>query len=76
MEIATDMNGDIQQPDEPLEGAAEVDDEIALRLQLLLQMLGLCFVGICFNTFFSGAQNLFEVEHKSLFYCFISNERS
>jgi len=35
MEIATDMNGDIQQPDEPLEGAAEVVDEIAHRLQLL-----------------------------------------
>jgi len=28
MEIATDMNGDIQQPDEPLEGAAEVVDEM------------------------------------------------
>jgi len=28
MEIATDMNGDILQPDEPLEGAAEVVDEM------------------------------------------------
>jgi len=28
MKIATDMNGDIQQPDEPLEGAAEVVDEM------------------------------------------------
>jgi len=26
MEVATDMDGDIQQPDEPLEGAAEVVD--------------------------------------------------
>jgi len=28
IKIATDMNGDIQQPDEPLEGAAEVVDEM------------------------------------------------
>jgi len=28
MEIATDINGDIKQPDEPLEGAAEVVDEM------------------------------------------------
>jgi len=38
IEIETDMNGDIQQLDEPLEGAAEVVDEIPRRLQSLLQM--------------------------------------
>ena len=43
IEIETDMNGDIQQLDKPLEGAAEIVDEMDTSQESLLHIPGWCF---------------------------------
>ena len=72
IEIATDINGDIKQPDESFEGAAEVVDGWYPRkpmLQSLLHLPGWCFVGICFSMLFSVVYKIYLRVNTS--HCFI-----